>query len=83
MMNLKVLLDRPIEANWPYLRIAATCIKVRQNGCVVSVAVIVAVGANVNGRGEIKRRTQIVGNFPDDAAIVRLVGAVLLQQNDK
>lgn len=33
--------------------------------------------------GEIKRRSNVVGIFPDDAAIVRLVGALLLEQNDE
>ena len=52
-VRVKAFLDRPIEGDWPYLWIDATYIKVRQAGRIVSVAVIVAVGANTDGRREV------------------------------
>ena len=50
--RVKAFLDRPIEGDWPYLWIDATYVKVRQAGRIVSVAVIVAVGVNADGRRE-------------------------------
>ncbi len=51
--RVKTFLDRPIEGDWPYLWIDATYVKVRQNGRIVSVAAIVAVGVNSDGRREV------------------------------
>ena len=46
-------LNRPLEGDWPYLWLDATYVKVRQDGRIVSVAVIVAVGVNGDGRREV------------------------------
>jgi transposase-like protein len=52
-VRVKAFLDRPIEGEWPYLWIDATYMKARDNGRIVSKAVIVAVGANTDGRREV------------------------------
>ena len=46
-------LNRRIEGDWPYIWIDATYVKARQNGRIVSVAVIIAVGVNTDGRREV------------------------------
>jgi transposase-like protein len=51
--KVKAFLDRPLEGDWPYLWVDATYVKVRQSGRVVSVAVIIAVGVNADGRREV------------------------------
>jgi putative transposase len=51
--KVQAFLTRSIEGDWPYLWIDATYVKVRQAGRIVSVAVIVAVGANTDGRREV------------------------------
>ena len=51
--RVRAFLERPLEGDWPYLWIDATYLKVRQNGRIVSVAVIVAVGVNTDGRREV------------------------------
>ncbi len=51
--KVKAFLGRPIEGDWPYVWIDATYVKVRQDGRIVSVAVIIAVGVNSDGRREV------------------------------
>jgi putative transposase len=51
--KVKVFLERPIEGDWPYIWVDATYLKVRRGGRIVSVAVIIAVGVNSDGRREV------------------------------
>jgi putative transposase len=51
--KVAAFLNRPLEGDWPYLWLDATYVKVRENGRIVSVAVIVAVAVNGNGRREV------------------------------
>lgn len=51
--RVKTFLERPIEGQWPYLWIDATYVKVREGGRIISVAVIIAVAVNTDGRREV------------------------------
>ena len=51
--RVKAFLDRPLEGDWPYVWLDAAYVKVRRNHRIVSVAVIVAVGVNADGRREV------------------------------
>jgi putative transposase len=51
--KIKTFLDRPLEGDWPYVWLDATYLKVRQDGRIVSVAAIIAVGVNSAGRREV------------------------------
>src|SRR5947208_12511263 len=51
--KIAAFLDRPLEGEWPYIWLDATYVKARCDGRVVSVAVIVAVGVNGDGRREV------------------------------
>ena len=46
-------LDRPLTGEWPYLWLDATYLKQREGGRIVSVAAIIAVAANTEGKREI------------------------------
>jgi putative transposase len=51
--RLTAFLDRPLAGEWPYLWLDATYLKQREGGRIVSVAAIIAVAANTDGRREI------------------------------
>jgi transposase-like protein len=51
--RVNAFLSRPIEGTWPYLWIDATYVKVREAGRIVSLAVIIAIGVNSDGRREV------------------------------
>lgn len=51
--RVKTFIQCPIEGTWPYLWIDATYVKVREGGRIISVAVIIAVAVNTDGRREV------------------------------
>src|SRR6476620_6434723 len=51
--KIAAFLDRPLEGEWPYIWLDATYVKARRDGRIVSVAVIIAVGVNDDGRREV------------------------------
>src|SRR5580692_1106558 len=51
--KVQSFLTRPLEGDWPYVWLDATYVKVRQAGRIVSVAVIIAIGVNADGRREV------------------------------
>ena len=51
--KVATFLNRPLEGDWPYIWLDATYLKVRAAGRIVSVAVIIAVGVNGDGRREV------------------------------
>jgi putative transposase len=51
--KIAAFLNRPLEADWRYLWLDATYVKARENGRIVSIAVIVAVAVNSDGRREV------------------------------
>ncbi len=51
--RVNAFLERPLSGEWPYLWLDATYLKVREGGRIVSVAAIVAVAVDSQGRREI------------------------------
>ena len=50
---VNAFLDRPLSGEWPYLWLDATHLKRREGGRIVSVAAIIAVAVNTEGKREI------------------------------
>ena len=51
--KIATFLNRPLEGDWPYVWLDATYVKARRDGRIASVAVIIAVGVNGDGRREV------------------------------
>ena len=51
--RVQAFLERPLDGEWPYLWLDATYLKQREGGRIVSVAAIIAVAVNTDGRREI------------------------------
>jgi putative transposase len=51
--RVNAFLDRPLVGDWPYLWLDATYLRQREGGRIVSVAAIIAVAANTEGKREI------------------------------
>ena len=51
--RVKAFRGRPLKGDWPYLWLDATYIKARRDGRIVSVAAIVAVAVNTEGKREV------------------------------
>jgi transposase-like protein len=56
-------LKRPLSGEWPYLWLDATYLKVRESGRIVSVAAIIAVAVNLDGRLRIAAATMVCWPF--------------------
>src|ERR1041384_1706457 len=63
--KIAAFLDRPLEGEWPYLWLDATYVKARRDHHIVSVAVIVAMAVNTDGRREVLGMT--IGNSEAEA----------------
>ena len=84
--------SRPIEGNYPFLTVDATYFKVRENARVVSKALMIVMTLPEGMRRffrtsnhierlnrELKRRSGVIGIFPNEASLIRLMGSVLMK----
>src|SRR6266699_1400308 len=59
--RVHAFLDRPLAGEWPYLWLDATYLKQREGGRIVSVAAIIAVAVNTDGKREIPGSSPGIG----------------------
>ena len=70
---------RPLKAEYVFVWIDALYEKVRFEGKVVSVAIMIAYGLDEEGRREIRRRSRVVGVFPSVESYLRLAISYLIE----
>src|SRR5215212_7126972 len=83
--------NRPLEGSYPYVWVDATHLKARQDGRVLSYAPfpqehwqkIWSNNPLERVNKEIKRRTNVVGIFPTEGSVIRLVGSLLSEHHDE
>jgi len=77
--KIEAFLNRPLEGDWPYLWLDATYVKVRANGRIVSVAVIVAVAVNSDGRRGLRGVKLVISDAHEGlkAAVARVLARFL------
>ena len=72
--RVHAFLDRPLLGEWPYLRLDATYLKQREGGRIVSVAAIIAVAVNTDGKRGVYPAGSRTGQ-PDAASCGRSLAA--------
>ena len=76
---MKEFRARPLKPEYVFVWQDALYEKVRFEGKVVSVAIMIAYGVDEEGRREIRRRSQVVGVFPSVESYLRLVISYLIE----
>ena len=80
---VKEFRTRPLEGDYPFLTVDATYFKVRENSRVISKAFMIAYGTNIERLNkELKRRSKVIGVFPNEDSVLRLMGSVLMEHHD-